>query len=92
MRLGLQPTLVTSGNRLFSRQGHWDGGSMFHCVAMALAMLGKLADPGYLRCHASGPEQMLGDVRPRVTRCGSMRTPAHSPRLAASRVAASTTT
>ncbi|UEP28004.1 hypothetical protein [Burkholderia sp. B21-007] len=61
IRLGQQPTLVTSGNPLFSRQGHWDGGSTLHCVAMALAMLGKLDDPVYLPYHASGPEQVVWD-------------------------------
>ncbi|MDR8027942.1 hypothetical protein KPA93_32475 [Burkholderia cenocepacia] len=61
IRLGQQPTLVTSGNSLFSRQGHWDGGSTLHCVAMALAMLGKLDDPVYLPYHAYGPEQVVWD-------------------------------
>ncbi|MDR8050739.1 hypothetical protein [Burkholderia cenocepacia] len=61
IRLGQQPTLVTSDNALFSRQGHWDGGSTLHCVAMALAMLGKLTDPVYLPYHASGPEQAVWD-------------------------------
>lgn len=61
MRLGQQPTLTHSGNLLSSRQGHWDGGSTFHCVAMALAMLGKLADPVHLPYHTFGPEQMLWD-------------------------------
>ncbi|KVG12478.1 hypothetical protein [Burkholderia thailandensis] len=59
IRLGRRQALTTSGNQLFSRQGHWDGGSTLHCVAMALAMLGKLADPVYLPYHTSGPEQML---------------------------------
>ncbi|RQQ22502.1 hypothetical protein DF148_34560 [Burkholderia stagnalis] len=45
IRLGQQPALAASGNALFSRQGHWDGGSTLHCVAMALGLLGKLADP-----------------------------------------------
>ncbi|WP_175948120.1 hypothetical protein [Burkholderia pyrrocinia] len=61
MRLGQQPTLATSGNPLFSRQGHWDGGSTLHCVAMALALLGKLADPVYLPYHTVGPEQVVWD-------------------------------
>ncbi|MDI3301106.1 hypothetical protein ACRS8P_19605 [Burkholderia cenocepacia] len=56
-----QPTLVASGKPLFSRQGHWDGGSTLHCVAMALALLGKLADPVYLSYHTSGPEQKFWD-------------------------------
>ncbi|WP_176016817.1 MULTISPECIES: hypothetical protein [Burkholderia] len=61
MRLGRQPTLATSGNPLFSRQGHWDGGSTLHRVAMALALLGKLADPVYLPYHTDGPEQSVWD-------------------------------
>ncbi|QET29230.1 hypothetical protein [Burkholderia multivorans] len=61
MHLGQQPMLASSGNPLFSRQGHWDGGGTLHCVAMALAMLGKLADPVYLSYHTSGPEQRLWD-------------------------------
>lgn len=61
MRLGLQPTLATSGNSLFSRQRHRDDDSTFHCVAMALAMLGKLADLVHLPYHTFGPEQMLWD-------------------------------
>lgn len=56
MRLGQQPVLAVSGNPLFSRQGHWDGGSTLHCVAMALALLGKLNDPVYLPYHTFGPE------------------------------------
>ena len=41
------PQLMLAGTRqpLFRRQGDWDGGSALHCVAMALAMLGMLADP-----------------------------------------------
>lgn len=46
---------------LFSRQGHWDGGSTLHCVAMALAILGKLADPVYLPYHTTGPERIMWD-------------------------------
>ncbi|WP_231130465.1 hypothetical protein [Burkholderia cepacia] len=53
--------LAVSGNPLFSRQGHWDGGSTLHCVAMALAMLGKLNDPVYLPYHTFGPEQIVWD-------------------------------
>lgn len=61
IRLGQQPTIVDSRNPLFSRQGHWDGGSSLHCVAMALALLGKLADPVYLPYHAGGTEQTMWD-------------------------------
>ncbi|KWO50039.1 hypothetical protein [Burkholderia territorii] len=61
MRLGQQPTIAASGNPLFSRQGHWDGGSTLHCVAMALALLGKLNDPVYLPYHPFGPEQIVWD-------------------------------
>lgn len=59
IRLGQQPTLVESGHPLFSRQGHWDGGSTPHCVAMALALLGKLADPIYLPYHAGDTERVV---------------------------------
>lgn len=61
IRLGQQPVVSTTGNLLFSRQGHWDGGSTLHCVAMALALLGKLTDPVYLPYHGCGPEQNLWD-------------------------------
>lgn len=61
IRLGQQPTLVESGHPLFSRQGHWDGGSTLHCVSMALALLGKLAHPVYLPYHAGGTEQVVWD-------------------------------
>jgi hypothetical protein len=40
---------------LFSRQSDRDGGSALHCIAMALAMLGMLADPVDVRAYASGP-------------------------------------
>lgn len=59
IQLGQQPTLVESGHPLFSRQGHWDGGSTLHCVAMALALLGKLADPVYLPYHAGDTERIV---------------------------------
>lgn len=59
LRFGQHLTLAESGNALFSRQGHWDGGSALHCVAMALAMLGKLADPVYPPYHTSGNERVL---------------------------------
>jgi hypothetical protein len=61
IQLGQQPALAESGNPLFSRQGHWDGGSTLHCVAMALALIGKVTDPVYLPYHGNGPEQMLWD-------------------------------
>ncbi|MPV68004.1 hypothetical protein [Burkholderia sp. BE17] len=61
VRLGQQPNIADSGNPLFSRQGHWDGGSSLHCVAMALALLGKLTDPVYLPYHASGTERAVWD-------------------------------
>jgi hypothetical protein len=61
LRIGQPLTLSASGNALFSRQGHWDGGSALHCVAMALAMLGKLADPVYPPYHAHGNERVLWD-------------------------------
>lgn len=61
IRLGQQPLVAQTGNPLFSRQGHWDGGSTLHCVAMALALLAKLTDPVYLPYHGDGPEQRLWD-------------------------------
>lgn len=61
IRLGQQPALAKLGTPLFSRQGHWDGGSTLHCVAMALALLGKLTDPVYLPYHGTGPEQIVWD-------------------------------
>jgi hypothetical protein len=61
LRLGRQPVLAASGTPLFSRQGHWDGGSTLHCVAMALAMLGKLSDPVYVPHHETGNERVVWD-------------------------------
>lgn len=61
IRLGQQPIIARTGNALFSRQGHWDGGSTLHCVAMALSLLGKLTDPVYLPYHGNGPEQKVWD-------------------------------
>lgn len=57
------PQLMLAGTRqpLFSRQGDWDGGSALHCVAMALAMLGMLADPVDVRAYASGPAAHFWD-------------------------------
>ncbi|MGR2682585.1 hypothetical protein [Chromobacterium haemolyticum] len=56
LRLGQQVMLAKSGVPLFSRQGDWDGGSPLHCIAMALALLGKLSDPVQVRRDADGPE------------------------------------
>lgn len=50
-----------SNSPLFSRQGHWDGGSALHCTAMALALLGKLEDPVWLPYHDDGNERTLWD-------------------------------
>lgn len=61
LRPGQQLVLAESGNPLFSRQGHWDGASALHCVAMALALLGKLADPVALSRSRSGPEASFWD-------------------------------
>jgi len=52
---GRQLALSASRQPLFSRQGVWDSGSSLHCVAMALALLGKLSDPVDVRGYASGP-------------------------------------
>ncbi|RDU98176.1 hypothetical protein [Trinickia dinghuensis] len=59
LRLGPHLALAATGNPLFSRQGHWDGGSSLHCVAMALAMLGKLEDPVYSPYRVAGNEHVL---------------------------------
>ncbi|CAJ0802465.1 hypothetical protein LMG7141_04113 [Ralstonia condita] len=61
MSSGQRLTVADSGKPLFSRQGDWDGGSPLHCVAMALALLGKLSDPVQIRRHASGPESHFWD-------------------------------
>lgn len=61
LRLGRQLSAADSGKPLFSRQGDWDGGSPLHCVAMALALLGKLPDPVQIREHANGPESHFWD-------------------------------
>jgi len=59
MRLGQHPTLTKTNTLFFTRQGNWDGGSPLHCVAMALALLGKLADPCHLPCHGTGSESIM---------------------------------
>lgn len=61
LRPGQQLVLADSGDPLFSRQGHWDSGSVLHCVAMALALLGKLTDPITLSRSDSGPEAVFWD-------------------------------
>ncbi|MDO3558654.1 hypothetical protein [Ralstonia pseudosolanacearum] len=57
--LGRWLTVATSGKPLLSRQGDWDGGSPLHCVAMALALLGKLSDPVQVRQCRDGLEGRL---------------------------------
>ncbi|MCS3392749.1 hypothetical protein NX868_12610 [Burkholderia thailandensis] len=52
---GLRLMLDDTRQPIFSHQGDWDAGSALHCVAMALAMLGKLSDPVDVRGYASGP-------------------------------------
>lgn len=60
INLHKKPVVSTaSGLPLFSRQGHWDGGSTLHCVAMALALLGRLTDPVRLPFHKGSSEQRL---------------------------------
>lgn len=59
LQLGQQLTVAESGKPLFSRQGHWDGGSTLHCLAMGLALLDKLADPVGLPYHAVGNERTV---------------------------------
>lgn len=53
--------LTTRGNTspLFSRQGHWHGGSTLHRLAMALALLCLLGDPVWLPSHDHGNERTL---------------------------------
>ncbi|WP_341772127.1 hypothetical protein [Burkholderia gladioli] len=67
MRLGQQPVVAVSGNPLFSRQGHWDGGSTLHCVVMALALLGKLTDRSTCRITHAAPNRSFGMTRGRIT-------------------------
>ncbi|NTZ82555.1 hypothetical protein FCJ61_05950 [Burkholderia metallica] len=61
LRPGPQLVGAGSGSPLFSRQGHWDGGGALHCVAMALALLGRLADPVDIRRRDTGPEASFWD-------------------------------
>lgn len=61
LRPGQQLVLAASGKPLFSRQSHRDCGSALHCVAMALALLGKLTDPVSLSRSATGPEAAFWD-------------------------------
>ncbi|MDV2119479.1 hypothetical protein RZ023_07480 [Burkholderia pseudomallei] len=61
IELGPQLAIARCGAPLFSRQGHWDGGSALHCVAMGLALLDKLTDPVGLPYHASGNERTVWD-------------------------------
>ncbi|WP_186125962.1 hypothetical protein [Burkholderia gladioli] len=61
LRPGAPLRLTRSGNLLFSRQGSWDSGSALHCVAMALAMLGRLSDPVDVRGYANGPVSHFWD-------------------------------
>ncbi|WP_186136265.1 hypothetical protein [Burkholderia gladioli] len=58
---GESPAVAATGAKLFSRQGHWDGGSTLHCVAMALALLGKIDDPVWLPYHEDGTERTVWD-------------------------------
>lgn len=61
LRFGRRLTPTSSGNPIFSRQGHWDGGSTLHCVAMALALLGRIGDPVWLPYHDGGNERTVWD-------------------------------
>ncbi|AGK48760.1 hypothetical protein BTI_466 [Burkholderia thailandensis MSMB121] len=61
IQLGQPLSIAKYGTRLFSRQGHWDGGSTLHCVAMGLALLNKLTDPVGLSYHARGNERTVWD-------------------------------
>lgn len=62
LRTGQRLTLAGSGAPLFSRQGDWDGGSALHCVAMALALLGKLSNAVDVRRSPTGPEARFWDL------------------------------
>lgn len=61
LHLGHRLTLIGSHKPFFSRQGDWNGGCALNCVAMALAMLGKLSDPARLPIHQSGRETAFRD-------------------------------
>ncbi len=61
LRFGRRLATVHSDNPLFSRQGHWDGGSTLHCAAMALALLGRIGDPLWLPYHEDGNERTVWD-------------------------------
>jgi len=61
LRISQRLTLASSGAPVFSQQGDWDAGSALHCVAMALAMQGKLSDPVDVRRHPTGPEAHFWD-------------------------------
>jgi hypothetical protein len=61
LHLASAPVRVGSGSPLFSRQGHWDGGSTLHCVAMALALIGRVDDPVWLPYHDEGNERTIWD-------------------------------
>jgi hypothetical protein len=52
---GQRLTLAGTRQPLFSQQGDWDAGSALHCVAMALALLGRLSDPVDVRGYVTGP-------------------------------------
>ncbi|KVR88722.1 hypothetical protein [Burkholderia vietnamiensis] len=58
---GESPAVAATGAKLFSRQGHCDGGSTLHCVAMALALLGRIGDPVWLPYHEEGAERSVWD-------------------------------
>lgn len=60
LRTGQQLVIAGSDTPLFSRQGHRDCGVALHCVAMALALLGRLADPVDIR-RDTGPEASFWD-------------------------------
>ncbi|WP_230958620.1 hypothetical protein [Burkholderia territorii] len=58
---GESPAVAATGAKLFSRQGHWDGCSSLHCVTMALALLGSIADPVWLPYDENGAERTVWD-------------------------------
>ena len=61
LRVGQRLALSGCGSPIFSGQGDWDSGSASHCVAMALALLGKLSDPVDVRRSPTGPEAEFWD-------------------------------
>jgi hypothetical protein len=56
LTIGQRLTLSGSKTAVHSAQGTWDGGCAIHAAAMALAMLGRLSDPGRVPSRGNGLE------------------------------------